>query len=103
MPDQVPSTSQKRQIDPDLTSNSFCPKQLKQIKRSLLNDINDNDMNESIDMTTDDVFMPPVPQVTMNESRFDAINNVKREGSEVPTSRPQSPISMRSNFSELYL
>lgn len=50
-------------------------------------------------MTTDDVFMPPVPQVTMNESRFD--NNVKREGSEVSgSSRPHSPMPMRGNFGE---
>ena len=50
-------------------------------------------------MTTDDVFMPPVPQVTMNESRFDN-NNVKRESSE--GSRPHSPQPMSRNFGESY-
>lgn len=43
----------------------------------------DNDLNESIEnMSSDDVFMPPIPQISMSESaRFD-LNNVKRETGE---------------------
>lgn len=43
----------------------------------------DHDLNESMEnMSSDDVFMPPIPQISMSESsRFD-LNNVKRETGE---------------------
>lgn len=74
------------------------------MKRSV-QDISDSDMNDSIDnMNHDEIFLPAAmqPQVTINESpRFDTSNAtaVKREGSDVAMSRPQSPI-YRNTYSE---
>jgi hypothetical protein len=63
-------------------------------KRTMINDVSDTDMNESIDnMTSDEMFLPQVmqPQVTINESpRFDA-NAVKRENNDNSMSQSQSP------------
>lgn len=64
----------------------------KKAKRS--SDINESELNqETIDnMATDEVFLPPIPHVSMVESRFD-LNSVKRESGDSLT----SPLNMRNS------
>lgn len=78
--------------------SNFNERQMK-AKRTALNDVSDNDMNDSIDnMTSDDMFLSHDvmhPQVTINESpyRHDA-SSVKRENNDNSISQSQSPSQM---------
>lgn len=74
------SSSQKRPVDYSGEALSIYSSK-KQVRRS--SDSGDNDMaNESMGtMSSDEVFLPPIPQISMSETRFD-LNNVKRESSE---------------------
>lgn len=76
----------------DYNNDSFSIYSKKLAKRS--SDINESEINqETIDnMTTDEVFLPPIPHVSMIESRFD-INSVKREAGDSLT----SPLNMRNS------
>lgn len=57
----------KRSVGSEVTENSNGPNELN---------------NDSMDNMTDEVFMPPIPQISMSEGgRFD-LNNVKRENPE---------------------
>lgn len=59
---------------------SIFPK--KQMRRISDTGDHDNIANESMEnMSSDEVFLPPIPQISMSESRFD-LNNVKRETGE---------------------
>lgn len=59
---------------------SIFPK--KQMRRTSESGDHDNIANESMEnMSSDEVFLPPIPQISMSESRFD-LNNVKRETTE---------------------
>lgn len=76
----------------DFNNESFSIYSKKLSKRS--SDINESEINQdTIDnMTTDEVFLPPIPHVSMIESRFD-INSVKREAGDSLT----SPLNMRNS------
>lgn len=74
------ATSHKRLLDYGSAEplSIFSKKQIRRTSDSVENDIH----NESIDhMSSDEVFMPPIPHISMTESRFD-LNNVKREAVE---------------------
>lgn len=83
------NVAQKRQQE--FSNEAYAMYAKKQPKRSM-SDINESssgthDMtNDSMDNMTDEVFMPPIPQISMGEgSRFD-LNNVKRENPDMPGS-----------------
>lgn len=69
---------------------SIFPK--KQMRRTSESADHDNIASESMEnMSSDEVFLPPIPQISMSESRFD-LNNVKRE----TTEQLLSPGAMRN-------
>uniref|UniRef100_A0A336MXQ4 CSON005912 protein n=1 Tax=Culicoides sonorensis TaxID=179676 RepID=A0A336MXQ4_CULSO len=72
----------KRSVGSEITDNSNGP-----------NEINNDSMDN---MTGDEVFMPPIPQISMSEGRFD-LNNVKRENPENAIS-PAPRQSAGSNY-----
>lgn len=83
------SSGQKRQSD--FPSDVYAMYAKKQPKRSM-SDINESSSgthemtNDSMDNMGDEVFMPPIPQISMGEGgRFD-LNNVKRENPDMPGS-----------------
>lgn len=84
---ETPPYGQKRSIDQLETRQS----QMK-MKRGMT-EISDSDMNDSIDIPSDEMFLPQgmQPQVTINESpRFDT-HVVKREANVNEGQQPQSP------------
>lgn len=91
------STTLPQKRSTDYTNESFSGYPKKQLKRT--SDINESDINhETIDnMTTDEVFLPPIPHISMVESRFD-LNSVKRETGD----SLNSPINMRNSGSSSF-
>ncbi|XP_063706927.1 sex determination protein fruitless-like [Culicoides brevitarsis] len=85
---ETPGSSQKRDYGANnAAADAYYAKAAKIAKRSVgSSDVTENsngpEMNDSMDNMGDDVFMPPIPQISMSEGgRFD-LNNVKRENPE---------------------
>lgn len=87
------SSAYKRASDQSGSSDHL--NKMKQLRRSLNNDISDNDMSDSIEMTSEYNFLSTIPQISINESprSFD-VSNVKRENNDAGNIQPQSPTTM---------
>lgn len=103
------SSGQKRGASDYITTDSYTSQayaKAKVQKRSVGSEVAENSNgpnelnNDSMDnMTSDEVFMPPIPQISMSEGgRFD-LNNVKRENPESSIS-PAPRQSTGNNYYE---